>query len=185
MIKENIISIQQKRMLRTFAIVLIGLSLQGCLATRSHIGAGLGATTTTVACVSAGIDNPYVIAMCTLGGALAGADMMYQSDYDVHYGTFVDHMNVTTSGSSYTNWHNRKTGNNGIIHTTSLYYDGPFKCVDYDVTVNITSPWPVIGMGNVDRRQEFGTACQMPDGRWLEKPYKNPYTGKWESANEN
>lgn len=155
--------------------------LQGCQLTRSHIGAGLGATTSTVACVSMGVDNPYIVAMCTLGGALAGAEMMYQSDYDVHYGTFVDHMNVATSGSSYTNWHNRKTGNNGIIHTTSLYYDGPFKCVDYDVTVNITSPWPVLGMGNVDRRTEFGTACQMPDGRWLEKPYKNPYTNKWEA----
>ena len=181
MIKENIISIQQKRMLRTFAIVLIGLSLQGCLATRSHIGAGLGATTTTVACVSAGIDNPYVIAMCTLGGALAGAEMMYQSDYDVHYGTFVDHITVATSGQSYTNCHNIKTGNSGIIKTTSMYYQGPFKCVDYDVTVDITNPWPVIGMGNIDRRTEFGTACQMPDGRWLEKPYKNPYTGEWVS----
>jgi hypothetical protein len=21
----------------------------------------------------------------------------------------------------------------------------------------------------------------MPDGRWLEKPYKNPYTGEWVS----
>ena len=54
------------KVLRTFAIVLISL-LQGCL-TRSHIGAGLGATTSTVACVSMGIDNPYVVAMCTLGG---------------------------------------------------------------------------------------------------------------------
>ena len=70
---------------------------------------------------------------------------------------------------------------NSIIKTTSLYYDGPFKCVDYDVTVDITNPWPVIGMGNIDRRTEFGTACQMPDGRWLEKPYKNPYTGEWVS----
>ena len=184
MIKENMLNIQQRKTLNILGIVLIGLSLQGCLATRSQIGAGLGATTTTVACVSAGIDNPYVIAMCTLGGAIAGAEMMYQSDYDVHYGTFVDHMNVATSGSSYTNWHNRKTGNSGIIKTTSLYYQGPFKCVDYDVTVDITSPWPVIGMGNVDRRTEFGTACQMPDGRWLEKPYKNPYTGEWVSASE-
>ena len=40
-------------------------------------------------------------------------------------------------------------------------------------------------MGNVDRRVEFGSACQMPDGRWVEKPIINPYTGKWESANEN
>ena len=180
MIKENIISIQQKRMLRTFAIVLIGLSLQGCLATRSHIGAGLGATTTTVACVSAGIDNPYVIAMCTLGGALAGAEMMYQSDYDVHYGTFVDHMNVAQPGQSYTNWHNRKTGNSGIIKTTSMYMKGPFKCVDYDVTVDITNPWPIIGMGNIDRRTEFGVACQLPDGRWVEKPRWNPYTDEYE-----
>ena len=121
--------------------------LQGCQLTRSHIGTGLGATTSTVACVSMGIDNPYVIAMCSLGGALAGAEMMYQSDYDVHYGTFVDHMNVATSGSSYTNWYNQRTGNSGIIHTTSLYYKGPIKCVDYDVTVDITNPWPVIGMG--------------------------------------
>ena len=33
-------------------------------------------------------------------------------------------MNVATSGSSYTNWYNKKTGNSGIIHTTSLYYEG-------------------------------------------------------------
>ena len=91
--------------------------LQGCQLTRSHIGTGLGATTSTVACVSMGIDNPYVIAMCSLGGALAGAEMMYQSDYDVHYGTFVDHMNVATSGSSYTNWYNQRTGNSlSLIH---------------------------------------------------------------------
>ena len=89
-------------------------------------------------------------------------------------------MIVATSGSSYTNWHNKKTGNSGIIKTTSLYYDGPFKCVDYDVTVDITNPWPVIGMGNVDRRVQHGNACQLPDGRWVEKPYKNPYTNKWE-----
>ena len=179
MIKENIISIQQKRMLKTFAIVLIGLSLQGCLATRSHIGAGLGATTSTVACVSMGIDNPYVIATCTLAGALAGAEMMYDSDYDVHYGTFVDHMNVAGPGSSYTNWYNKRTGNSGIIHTTSLYHEGPFKCVSYDVTVDITNPWPVIGIGNIDRRVEHGNACQLPDGRWVAKPFKDPYTGKW------
>ena len=36
--------------------------LQGCQLTRSHIGAGLGATTSTVACVTSGVDNPYVIA---------------------------------------------------------------------------------------------------------------------------
>ena len=153
--------------------------LQGCQITRSHIGAVMGGTTASVACIQMGLDNPYIVAMCSLSGALAGADMMYDSDYDVHYGTFVDHMNVAPKGSSYTNWYNKRTGNSGIIHTTSLYYEGPIKCVDYDVTVDITNNWPVIGMGNIDRRVEFGTACQLPDGRWVEKPFKDPYTGKW------
>ena len=154
--------------------------LQGCQITRSHIGAVMGGTTASVACIQMGLDNPYIVAMCSLSGALAGANIMYNSDYDVHYGTFVDHMNSATSGSSYTNWYNQRTGNSGIIHTTSLYYKGPIKCVDYDVTVDITSPWPIIGMGNVDRRVEHGSACQMPDGRWVEKPYINPYTKEYE-----
>ena len=109
--------------LSVIVVWILSISLlQGCQLTRSHIGAGLGATTSTVACVSMGVDNPYVIAMCSLSGALAGSEMMYESDYDVHYGTFVDHMNVATSGSSYTNWYNQRTGNSGIIHTTSLYF---------------------------------------------------------------
>ena len=167
--------------LSVIVVWILSISLlQGCQLTRSHIGTGLGATTSTVACVSMGIDNPYVIATCTLAGALAGANMMYDSDYDVHYGTFVDHMNVAGPGSSYTNWYNKRTGNSGIIHTTSLYREGPFQCVSYDVTVDITNPWPVIGMGNIDRRVQHGNACQLPDGRWVEKPYRNPYTGKWE-----
>ena len=159
--------------------LLSSILLQGCL-TRSDIGAGLGATSATITCINSGVDNPYIIAMCSLGGGIVGANWMYNSDYDVHYATFVDHLNVATPGSSYTNWYNRNTGNSGIIHTTSLYYEGPFKCVDYSVTVDITNPWPIIGVGNIDRRMEFGNACQLPDGRWVEKPFRDPYTGKWE-----
>ena len=48
------------------------------------------------------------------------------------------------------------------------------------VFVDITNPWPIIGVGNIDRRMEFGNACQLPDGRWVEKPFRDPYTGKWE-----
>ena len=159
-------------------LVLSCILLQGCLS-RSDIGAGLGATSMTVTCVNLGVDDPYIIAMCSLGGGIVGANWMYNSDYDIHYATFVDHLNSATPGSSYTNWYNRNTGNSGIIHTTSLYYEGPIKCVDYDVTVDITNPWPIIGVGNIDRRVQHGNACQLPDGRWVEKPYKDPYTGKW------
>ena len=88
--------------------------------------------------------------------------MMYDSDYDVHY-TFVDHMNVATSGSSYTNWYNKRTGNSGIIHTTSLYYQGSIKCVDYDVTVDIRK-LPVSGMGNV-LTVEFNMVMHVSNAR--------------------
>ena len=60
--------------------------------------------------------------------------------------------------------------NNGIIHITRSYMVGPLKCKDYDHTVDITSQWPLIGIGGVNRKVVFGTACQLPDGRWIEKP---------------
>ena len=28
----------------------------------------------------------------------------------------------------------------------------------------------MIGVGRVNREINFGTACQMPDGQWIEKP---------------
>jgi len=28
----------------------------------------------------------------------------------------------------------------------------------------------MLGLGGVDREVVFGTACQMPDGQWIEKP---------------
>ena len=49
--------------------------------------------------------------------------------------------------------------------------EGPFKCKDYEATVDITSQWPLIGIGGINRKVVFGTACQQPDGRWVEKDY--------------
>jgi surface antigen len=115
-----------------------------------------------------GIDNPYAIATCALTGAFVGAEIMYKSDYDVHNAVFVDHLNTGPGTSSYTNWYNSKTGNSGIIHTTSSYLKGPIKCKDYSATVDITNNWPLIGVGGVNRNTIFGVACQMPDGKWVE-----------------
>ena len=156
----------------TLCLALLGLSLlTNCSnTTRSHIGAGLGGTTTTAVCVEAGITDPYAVAGCAVVGAFAGANAMYKSDYDVHNAVFVDHLNTSPNGSSYTNWYNPKTGNSGIIHTTSTFLRGPIKCKDYDATVDITSKWPLIGIGGVHREVIFGTACQLPDGRWIENP---------------
>ena len=158
------------------SVLLLGLSLvflTNCSSlNRSHLGAGLGGATTTAVCVESGVSDPYLIASCAVVGAFAGADIMYKSDYDVHNAVFVDHLNTSPNGSSYTNWFNSKTGNSGIIHTTSTYLHGPFKCKDYDATVDITSGWPLIGIGGVNREVIFGTACQLPDGRWVEKHYE-------------
>jgi len=154
--------------MRTILLVLISILLTNCTANRSQVGATLGATTTTGACVSMGIDNPYAIATCAVTGAFAGAEIMYNSDYDVHNATFVDHLNTSPNGSSYTNWYNRNTGNSGIIKTTSSYLEGPFKCKDYNATIDITNRWPLVGIGGVNRKMIFGTACQLPDGQWVE-----------------
>jgi len=154
-------------------LVLLGLllpALASCSsANRSQTGAILGGATTTAGCVSMGVDNPYAIATCAVIGTFAGAEIMYNSDYDVHNAVFVDHLNNGPSGQSYTNWYNGKTGNSGIIKISRSYTEGPIKCKDYDATIDITNKWPLIGIGGVNRETVFGTACQMPDGRWIEK----------------
>ena len=157
------------RYARIIWILLVSLLLTNC-ANRSHTGAVLGAGTGTAVCLEYIGDNPYLIATCAVGTAFAGAEILYKSDKDVHNAVFVDHLNTSGYGSSYTNWYNGDTGNNGIIHITRSYMVGPLKCKDYDHTVDITSQWPLIGIGNVNRKVVFGTACQLPDGRWIEKP---------------
>ena len=156
-------------MKKTILLLLISLFITNCAANRSQVGAVLGATTTTATCVELGASHPGVIATCAVTGAFVGAEVMYKSDYDVHQAVFVDHLNNGPGGSSYTNWYNQKTGNSGVIKVTRSYLEGPFKCKDYDATIDITNQWPLIGIGNVNRNVVFGTACQMPDGKWVEK----------------
>jgi surface antigen len=155
-------------MKKILLITAISLFLTNCTTSRTQVGAVLGGTTTTGSCVSMGIDNPYAIGACAIMGAFVGAEVMYESDFDVHNAVFVDHLNTGPNKSSYTNWYNSKTGNSGIIHTTSSYLRGPIKCKDYSATVDITNNWPLIGIGGVNRNTVFGIACQTPDGKWIE-----------------
>ena len=157
------------RNLRIYSLLLLLVVTTQCVNNRSHVGAVAGATTTTAACLQYS-DNPVLTAVCAVSGAFVGANLMYDSDYDVHNAVFVDHLNRGTS-SSYTNWYNEKTQNSGNIKTYSTYLEGPFKCKDYEATVDITSQWPLIGIGGINRKVVFGTACQQPDGRWVEKGY--------------
>ena len=157
-------------------LVLLGLllpALSNCSSiNRTHVGAMSGGASAVAGCVTMGATDPFVTGACAVAGAFAGAELMYNSDYDVHNAVFVDHLNTSPSTSSYTNWYNSKTGNSGIIKTTSSYTKGPIKCTDYSATVDITNNWPLIGVGGVNRNTVFGTACQLPDGRWIENPTK-------------
>ena len=144
------------------SVLLLGLLsvfLTNCSLNRSQLGA-----------FSGGATDPYVTGACAITGAFAGAELMYNSDYDVHNAVFVDHLNTSGDGSSYTNWYNKKTGNSGIIHVTKSHMVGPLKCKDYDATIDITNSWPLVGIGGVNREVVFGTACQLPDGQWIERP---------------
>ena len=155
------------RYARIIWILLVSLILTNC-ANRSHTGAVLGATTGTAICLEYVSDNPWLIATCAVGAAFAGAEVLYRSDWDVHNAVFVDHLNTSPDGpGSYTNWYNPRTGNNGTIHISKTYLVGPFKCKDYDHRVDITNIWRI---GGVVREIHFGSACQLPDGRWIEKP---------------
>lgn len=194
------------RIFKRISIIFIALIMQSCLATKPRIGVSatgnyaetkFPSVKLAAKCVQSGIDDPYLITLCALGGGLAGAEMLNsffiaESDYDLHYDVLITHLNSDKifSGSSYTNWYNKNTGNNGIIHTTSVHFINPdgkitsrardessIKCVSYSVTVDITL---LGGFAGIDRRVEHGVACQLPDGKWVEKPIRNPYTGRYE-----
>ena len=159
--------------MRIILVLLSCILLTNCSSvSRTQVGALSGGATGVSACVAMGVNDPYVMGLCTLTGAFAGAEIMYNSDYDVHNAVFVDHLNNGPQGSSFTNWYNSKTGNSGIIKVTKSYQEGPIKCKDYDATIDITNQWPLLGVGNVNRKVVFGTACQLPDGRWIEKPIR-------------
>ena len=158
-----------KRIDSTNMIVNNSTNMEKPTITRSHLGAVLGGATGAMACLEMLDAGPYVVASCTILGSFAGSNLLYDSDYDLHNAVFVDHLNTSGNGSSYTNWYNSKTGNSGIIKVTKSQLEGPIKCKDYDATIDIANQWPLIGIGGVNRKVVFGTACQTPDGKWFEK----------------
>ncbi len=150
-----------------FIVILSCLLLANC-ASRSQTGSVVTSAAATAGCLQY-TQDPVTTAACAVTGAFVGADAFYNDDVDLHAAVFVDHMNNGPSRTAYTNWYNKKTGNSGTVQITRSYTEGPFKCKDYNSTVDITQQWPVVGYGHVQRSVSFGTACQMPDGRWIEK----------------
>ena len=147
--------------------------LIGCSATNdgkwtksasSHFGATVGAVSAGSTCYHLISQNAPLVAACAVIGSFAGAELFYKSDQNIHTAVFVDHLNTSPVKPSYTTWFNPRTGNNGDIKINRTYViDSGMKCSDYISTMNITTQWPIAG---INRSQEFGTACQHPDGVW-------------------
>ena len=145
-------------------MIIMVLTLTNCSSTvnRTHVGAISAGTSTTALCASSGVTDPYAIGACAITGAFIGAELLYNSDKDVHNAVFVDHLNTSGNGSSYTNWYNAKTGNSGIIHITKSYTQGPLKCKEYDHTIDITNSWPLICLLYTSPSPRDGRISRMP-----------------------
>ena len=160
-------------------IIAILLISTGCSQTfqtnaRSHVGTVVGGVSGFTTCRALLDTNMALTAFCTLVGAQLGASMMYKDDTNIHNAVFVDTLNTAPGERSHTTWGNSQTGNWGSITINKSYLVNSIKCTDYESVISIEHQWPMSG---ITRENEFGTACQMPDGRWTIK--ETNQTGWW------
>ena len=83
---------------------------------------------------------------------------------NIHKAVFVDTLNTSPGKRSHVTWGSHTSGNWGSVTINRTYLVKGVKCSEYESVVSITRQWPLYG---VQRGNEFGTACQMPDGRWI------------------
>ena len=102
-------------------------------------------------------------AACTLVGAMFGSSMFFNDDMNIHNAVFVDTLNTAPGKRSHTTWGSNTSGNWGSITINRSYLVKGVKCTEYESVISISRTWPLYG---IQRENEFGTACQVPDGRW-------------------
>ena len=150
-------------MIRVLVLVFL---LAGCSQNqvKTHLGSGAGAVSGFTTCRALLNSGMELTAACTLVGAWLGAGMFYNNDMNIHTAVFVDTLNTSPGKVSNANWGNSATGNSGSVKINRTYLVGIKKCKDYESSIDITHSWPMSG---ITRETEHGTACQMPDGRWI------------------
>ena len=150
-------------MIRVLVLVFL---LAGCSQNqvKTHLGSGAGAVSGFTTCRALLNSGYELTAACTLFGAWLGAGMFYNNDMNIHTAVFVDTLNTSPGKVSNANWGNSATGNSGSVKINRTYLVGIKKCKDYESSIDITHSWPMSG---ITRETEHGTACQMPDGRWI------------------
>ena len=131
--------------------------------TKSHMSSVAGATAGYGTCHHMLNTGVGLTAACTVVGAWLGASMFYNDDMNIHKAVFVDTLNTNPGKRSHVTWGSQNTGNWGSITVNRTYLVKGVKCSEYESVISIERSWP---MYSVSRENEFGVACQMPDGRW-------------------
>ena len=150
--------------MKKILLIMSFVLLTNCsTATKSHMSSVIGATAGYGVChsmLNAGIG---LTAACTVAGAWVGSSLFYNDDMNIHKAVFVDTLNTAPGKRSHVTWGSHTTGNWGSITVNRTYLVKGVKCSEYESVVSITRQWPMYG---IQRENEFGVACQMPDGRW-------------------
>ena len=146
-------------------LIVIFLLLSGCSqnTVRSHMGGTIGAVSAGATCYELLDSGVALTAACAVIGSWAGSSAFYNDDINIHSAVFVDTLNTAPGKRSHTNWGNSATGNWGSVTINRSYLVRGMKCTDYESVISISRGWP---LNSVTRENEFGTACQLPDGRW-------------------
>ena len=150
--------------MKKILLIMSFVLLTNCsTATKSHMSSVIGATAGYGVChsmLNAGIG---LTAACTVAGAWVGSSLFYNDDMNIHKAVFVDTLNTSPGKRSHVTWGSQTTGNWGSITINRTYLVKGVKCSEYESVISIDRQWPLYG---IQRENEFGVACQMPDGRW-------------------
>ena len=131
--------------------------------TKSHMSSIVGASAGYGTCHHMLNSGVGLTAACTVVGAWLGASMFFKDDMNIHKAVFVDTLNTSPGKRSHVSWGSNTSGNWGSITVNRTYLVKGVKCSEYESVVSIDRQWPLYG---IQRENEFGVACQMPDGRW-------------------
>ena len=151
--------------MKKISIILLLLLLTNCASqkTKTHMSTGVGAVAGYGTCRAMLDSGIALTAACTLVGAMFGSSMFFNDDMNIHNAVFVDTLNTAPGKRSHTSWGSNTSGNWGSITINRSYLVKGIKCTEYESVISIDRQWPLYG---IQRENEFGTACQVPDGRW-------------------
>ena len=147
--------------------IILVVVLSGCASYRSHL---VNTLPTEQECVQMGITDPHVMQTCIESEVLTGGLEMYKEDYDVYYSTLEKAFHKHSRQKSIF-WQNKKTGSRGEVKINQGWMEGNLRCLSYDSNFTLEGRSLLMSIFSLGiARWHAGVACQLPDGRWIEKP---------------